>query len=105
MIDINLPMIEPKLALFQAQVGCVRVHTAALGKPSHGKTPVPIDRVDMASGMYKFTDSLNDPQMLRVTQVVGSFLECNPPLSITLSKLILSLIEPSSVFLDTSAES
>ncbi len=69
MIDINLSMIEPKLALLQVQVERVRVHATAFSEPRFSITPEPFDPVDMAAGSHKFSDSVIDPQMLRITQV------------------------------------
>jgi hypothetical protein len=69
MIDVNLSMIEPKLALFQVQVERVWVHATAFGEPSLGITPEPFNPVDMAAGSHKFSDSVINSQMLRVTQV------------------------------------
>jgi hypothetical protein len=53
MIDINLPMIEPKLALFQVQVERVRVHATAFGESRFSITPEPFDPVDMDAGSNK----------------------------------------------------
>jgi hypothetical protein len=69
MIDIILPMIEPKLALLQVQVERIRVHAPAFSESRLGITPEPFDPVDMAAGSYKFTDAMIDSQMLRVAQV------------------------------------
>lgn len=78
MIDINLPMIEPKLALLQVQVERVWVHATAFGEPRLGITPEPFDPVDMAAGSHKFSNSVIDSQMLSITQVDKSIVGAPP---------------------------
>jgi hypothetical protein len=81
MIDINLPMIEPKLALLKVQVECVRVHAPAFSEARLGITPEPFDPVDMAAGSYKFTGTVIDSQMLRVAQVDKAIVR-TPPIAV-----------------------
>jgi hypothetical protein len=74
MIDINFPMIEPKLALLQVQVERVWVHAPAFSEARLGITPKPFDPVDMAAGSNKFSDSVIDSQMLGVAQVYKTII-------------------------------
>ena len=68
-VEVITSRVEPELALFQVQIEGGSSHPTEPGKPGFGKTPEPLDAVDVGLPFRELVPAVVDSQVLAIADI------------------------------------